>query len=200
MKIVIATKNQGKLREFKTLLADLPLTVTSLSDYPAIGEIAETGSSFADNAALKAEAVARQTGLLTLADDSGLEVDALGGRPGIYSARFAGPGAADQENNARLLAELRHVPLPERTALFRSVIALARPGEKTIFVEGICEGLIAERPAGSGGFGYDPLFFVPAVGQTFAEMPPAVKNKISHRARAMAAARVILQELLQAEK
>ena len=200
MKIVIATKNQGKLREFKTLLADLPLTVTSLSDYPAIGEIAETGSSFADNAALKAEAVARQTGLLTLADDSGLEVDALGGRPGIYSARFAGPGAADQENNARLLAELRHVPLPERTARFRSVIALARHGEKTIFVEGICEGLIAERPAGSGGFGYDPLFFVPAVGQTFAEMPPAVKNKISHRARAMAAARVILQELLQAEK
>ena len=198
MKIVIATKNQGKLREFKTLLADLPLTVTSLSDYPAIGEIAETGSSFADNAALKAEAVARQTGLLTLADDSGLEVDALGGRPGIYSARFADP-AADREYRA-VLAELRHVPLPERTARFRSVIALARPGEKTIFVEGICEGLIAERPAGSGGFGYDPLFFVPAVGQTFAEMPPAVKNKISHRARAMAAARVILQELLQAEK
>ncbi|HZK23824.1 MAG TPA: XTP/dITP diphosphatase [Oscillospiraceae bacterium] len=196
MKIIIATKNNGKLLEFKTLLADLPLTITSLRAYPTIGELAETGTSFAENAALKAETVAQLTGVVTLADDSGLEVDILDGRPGIYSARFAGKQASDQENNMKLLLALRGVAPSARTARFRSVIALAQPTGKTVFAEGVCEGLIAAEPQGCGGFGYDPLFFVPELAQTFAQIPAEVKNSISHRARALAAVKTILADLL----
>ncbi len=140
MKLVIASGNPGKLREIKEMLADLTINVLSLKDYPQIGEIPETGSSFRENAALKAETVAKITGEWVLADDSGLEVDALGGRPGIYSARFAGEGAGDAANNAKLLQELKAIGGHNRKARFRAIIAIAHPGRETLFAEGECEG------------------------------------------------------------
>jgi XTP/dITP diphosphohydrolase len=194
--LVAATRNKGKLREFRELLAGLPLEVVSLSIFPAIAEIEETGSSFAENAVIKAETVARHTGELALADDSGLEVDALSGNPGIYSARYAGQGAGDDANNRKLLAELAAVADTKRTARFRAAIAVAAPDLPTRVAEGVCEGIIIHEPRGSGGFGYDPLFFVPEHGKSFAEMTPDEKNAISHRARAMYGARQILEEIL----
>jgi len=199
MKLVIATSNLGKLAEYRELLAGLPYTVLSLHDYPEVGEIKETGSTFWENAAIKAELVAAHTGELTLADDSGLEVDALGGLPGVYSARFAGPAATDADNNAKLLKELKGIFPAQRTARFRAVVALAYPGEKTLFAEGVCEGIILEKPLGTGGFGYDPLFFLPELGVTFAQLAAAEKNKISHRALALAQLRQILQDLAAKE-
>lgn len=196
MKLVIATKNAGKLKEFISLLAGLPFEVLSLADYPDIPDIEETGVTFADNAAIKAEAVAKATGELALADDSGLEVDALEGRPGVYSARYAGAGAGDSANNEKLLAELADVPDGQRTARFRAVIAISRPGRKTEFACGTCEGIVTRKPEGTGGFGYDPLFFVPEPGLTFAQMSPEVKNKLSHRAKATIRAVEILKSLL----
>lgn len=195
MKLVLATLNPGKIAELKTLLADLPFTLVSLNAYPGFALPEETGRTLAENAALKAEAVANFTGLWALADDSGLEVDALGGRPGVFSARYAGEDADDKKNNAKLLAELAGVAASERTARFRAVIALVHPGQPTRLVEGVCEGLIATEPRGESGFGYDPLFYYPPAGKTFAEMLPAEKNKISHRAKALQAARELLQQL-----
>ncbi len=195
-KLVIASRNSGKLKEFRDLLAGLPLEVKSLADYPEIGEIEETGCSFAENACIKAETTTRLTGEISLADDSGLEVDALGGRPGVWSARFAGPGAGDKENNQKLLFELDGLPKAKRTARFRACIAVAVPGKPTELAEGTCEGLITTEPRGKGGFGYDPLFLVPELQKTFAELTSAEKNSISHRARAMEQARKILARLL----
>jgi len=195
--LVIATRNTGKLNEFNQLLATFQLNVISLLECPDIPEIAETGASFTENAILKAEAVTGYTGEFAMADDSGLEVDALGGRPGIFSARFAGLSADDAANNEKLLEELREIPLPDRTARFRSVIAISGPGYKTRVAEGVCEGLVITEPRGKGGFGYDPLFFVPSAGKTFAEMAESEKNAISHRARAMSAACHILKEIFQ---
>lgn len=195
-KLVIATRNAGKLEEFCSLLAGLPFDVLSLAQFPGVPEIEETGDTFAANARLKAETVSRLTGELALADDSGLEVDALSGRPGVFSARFAGPCATDEENNRKLLCELEGVPAAKRTARFRAAIAIAGPGITTRVVEGVCEGIVTDSPRGSGGFGYDPLFFVPESGKTFAEMPQAEKNRISHRARAMSAALEVLRELV----
>ena len=195
MKLVLATLNPGKIAELETLLADLPLTLVPLAAYPDYNPPEETGRTLAENAALKAESVARFTGLWALADDSGLEVDALGGRPGVYSARYAGDDADDEKNNAKLLAELAGVAAAERTARFRAVLALAHPGQPTRFAEGVCEGLIALEPRGESGFGYDPLFYYPPAGKTFAELLPAEKNKISHRAKALQAARELLQQL-----
>lgn len=200
MKLVIASGNPGKLREMKEMLADLPINVLSLKDYPQIGEIPETGSSFRENAALKAETVAKITGEWVLADDSGLEVDALGGRPGIYSARFAGEGAGDAANNAKLLQELKAIGGHNRKARFRAVIAIAHPGHETLFAEGECEGYITDKPQGSGGFGYDPLFYYPPAGLTFAQMTAEEKNKVSHRAKALAKAYNILKEISFREK
>lgn len=192
--LILASKNAGKLREFQSLLEGLPFIVTSLADYPHIPEIEETGATFAENAAIKAEAVAKYTGELSLADDSGLEVDALDGRPGIYSARFAGEPGSDEANNCKLLDLLSAVPVEKRTARFHCVIAIAEPGAPTQLAEGRCEGLIMFAPSGTGGFGYDPLFYVPSLGKTFAEMTAEQKNKISHRAHALAAAVDILNE------
>ena len=192
-RLLLATRNPGKLAELRALLADLPIEVAAAVDAP---EVDETGSTFAENARLKALAVARWSGEWALADDSGLEVDALGGRPGVLSSRYAGSGATDAERNARLLAELADVPDAARTARFRCVIALAAPDGRVWMREGACEGRIARAPRGSHGFGYDPVFLLPERGLTMAELPPEEKSRISHRARALSAMREVLQGLI----
>lgn len=181
-RLVIATKNEGKAREIREILADLPYEVVSLKDYPDAPEVEETGTTFADNAILKAEAYAKYTGELTLADDSGLEVDALGGAPGVYSSRFA---PTDPERIAKLLELMRDVPDEKRTARFRCVIAIAEPGGKVTTREGTVEGVIAHEPRGNKGFGYDPVFYVTELKKGFAELDSAEKNAISHRGRAL---------------
>lgn len=200
--IVLATNNQGKLSELKALFADLPIQLVALGD--VLGEklvIHEDGATFEENAAIKARAVGAATRLVALADDSGLEVDALGGRPGVRSARFAGERATDAENNAALLRELEAVEERARSARFRCVLALFDPFSDGALdtVEGSCEGYIARAPRGSGGFGYDPLFVVPELGhRVMAELSEAEKNSVSHRARAARALRPVLERLLNA--
>jgi XTP/dITP diphosphohydrolase len=199
LSIVLATQNQGKLSELRRLLADLPVQVVSVHDVLGKGlEVVEDGATFRDNALLKARAVCRATHLTSLADDSGLEVDALGGRPGVRSARFAHEHATDDENNAALLRELDEVPEPERSARFRCVLALVTPfSDAAASVEGVCEGSIARAPRGSKGFGYDPLFLVEGLGgRTLAELDEDEKNQISHRGRALSALRPYLIELI----
>ena len=185
-RIVIGTRNKGKIREIQEALADLPFEVTGLPDTD-IPDVEETGTCFRDNAILKAQYYSRKTGEYCLADDSGLEVDALGGAPGVYSARYAGAEASDANNNKKLLDALRNVPLSERTARFRSVLALAGPDGSLLLTDGVCEGLIQFAPQGNGGFGYDPLFYMPNQGKTLAEMTVEEKNKISHRGNALKA-------------
>jgi XTP/dITP diphosphohydrolase len=192
----VATLNPAKAREIAALLADLPLEVLSLAEVPGARLPPEGEDSYAANALAKARAAARLTGALALADDSGLEVDALAGRPGVASARFGGPGLTDAERCARLLAALAGVPAARRTARFRAVVALVAPDGRERVVEGTAEGVILEAPRGRGGFGYDPLFYYAPLGQTFAELDPAVKNQVSHRARALAAARAALRDIL----
>lgn len=187
MELVIATSNRHKLQEFKTLLKHIPVTILSLADFPDTPAVVEDGRSFYENALKKALAVARHTAKLTIADDSGIEVDALEGRPGVYSARYAGEGATDAENNARLLRELEGVAPHKRGACFKCVLVIARPDGHSASVEGEVRGSITAQPRGGYGFGYDPLFLVPAYNKTFAEISPAEKNRISHRARAMQA-------------
>ncbi|MHB0856539.1 MAG: XTP/dITP diphosphatase [Anaerolineae bacterium] len=192
MKLLIATHNPGKKAEFARLLAGLDLKLLSLDDLGVSTVIQETGESFAENALLKARGYAQATGLLTLADDSGLEVDALGGAPGVLSARYAGEQAGDAERNHLLLHNLEGVPEEQRGARFRCVIALAWPDGRTVTTEGAVEGRIAHMPRGEHGFGYDPVFYLPEHGCTMAELPPEVKDRISHRARAAEGARAIL--------
>lgn len=184
MKLVLATSNPGKVREMAQHLAGLGLEVVSLAELGA-AQIPETGKTFRENAELKAVAAAKATGLWALAEDSGLEVDALGGAPGVYSARYAGEGADDEENNRKLLRELEGVEWPRRTARFRTVMVLASPRGEVWAVEGACEGIIVHEPRGSGGFGYDPLFWAPELGKTFAEASPEEKDRVSHRGRAL---------------
>jgi XTP/dITP diphosphohydrolase len=194
IRLVAATRNQGKLVEIRELLADHELEVIGAIEAGA-PEIDEDGDTFAANAARKALGVARALGLPALADDSGLEVDALGGAPGVISARFAGPEADDVANNAKLLELLAGIPAAGRRARFRSVVALADPavlGDRVLDASGVCEGVILEAPRGQGGFGYDPLFFSPELGMTFAEAGVGKKHDVSHRARAMAALRPLL--------
>ena len=195
-RLLVATNNLGKVREYGALLKGLPLTLTSPAQEGIDIEVEETGSSFAENARLKATAYARASSLLTLADDSGLEVDALGGEPGTYSARYAGQGASDEDRYRLLLSKLEGVPWRRRTARFRCVIAVATPQGEVRTAEGTCEGIIAFEPKGEHGFGYDPVFYMPEHGQTMAELEPDIKNRISHRARAAEGAQKILQELL----
>ncbi len=193
--LLIATNNIGKLREFKWLLQSLPMRLRSLGEFPHIAEVAETGATFAENAALKARSYCAQTGVRTLADDSGLEVTALGGAPGIFSARYAGTDATDAMRRMRLLAELAQTGDNERRARFVCAIALARPGTATapeIFV-GVCTGRIALVERGQHGFGYDPLFVPDGYAQTFGELSDEIKQNISHRARALAAAQDYLR-------
>lgn len=197
MDILLATNNQGKVQELVRLLGDLPFNVRSLRDFPEVGEIEEDGESFAENALIKARAGAGATGLLTLADDSGLEVDVLEGEPGVRSARFAGEPKDDSRNNAKLLELLQDIPLNRRTARFKSVIALVTPEGEEHLTEGTCEGLIGLQPRGQGGFGYDPLFYVPEYDKTFAELSLEEKNAISHRGKALRAAAAMLERLDQ---
>lgn len=195
MKLVLATRNRGKVRELGELVSPFGYEVVSLDHYPGVPEIIEDGTTFKENAVKKATTVARLTGQLALADDSGLEVDYLGGAPGVYSARFAGEGHDDRANNEKLLRLLEGVPPEKRTARFRCVVAVATPQGQVFTAEGSCEGIIAVEPRGEGGFGYDPLFYLPGYGKTFAQLDPAEKNRISHRARALALAREILAGL-----
>ncbi len=196
MKLLVATHNPGKVRELRELLADLPVEVTFPPEIGLELEVDETGATFAENAALKALAFARASGLVALADDSGLEVDALGGAPGVHSARYAGPGASDADRYRRLLAALAGVPLGQRSARFRCVVAVATPAGDVELAEGVCEGEIAFEPLGEHGFGYDPVFQVAGVGRRMAELPPDLKNQLSHRGRAFRAARPILESLV----
>jgi len=185
VKIVVATKNKGKLRELRALLEGTDLEVSSLADYPAMAEVVEDGTTFFENALKKAKAVAAFTGETAVADDSGLEVAALGGRPGIHSARYAGEKAGDRENVTKLLNELEEVPPARRDAAFRCVLVLCRPDGAFEAFEGSWEGKITMIPRGENGFGYDPVFLVPEYGKTAAEIPPELKNRLSHRAKAL---------------
>lgn len=194
--LVIATFNKGKLQELRQLLAELHFVISDLEGFSSIQTIPELGETFAENACLKASGYAQQTGLLTLADDSGLEVDALGGAPGVLSARYAHEGASDAQRTTKLLTELSHVQGATRTARFVSVIAIADEYGKVINVStGACEGKIAETPCGNNGFGYDPVFIPEGFNQTFAELQTEVKNRISHRARALSGAAEFLRGL-----
>ena len=186
MKLVLATRNRHKLDELRAILHLPGLEVCSALDFPDVPDVVEDGLTFEANAAKKAKALALATRCWALADDSGLEVDALGGAPGIYSARYAGEPSDSSANNRKLLEALQGQAV--RTARFRCVLALAAPEGSVRFVQGTCEGKIAETAAGCGGFGYDPLFIPDGYAVSFAEMEPAMKNRISHRARALAAA------------
>jgi XTP/dITP diphosphohydrolase len=191
--LLIATRNAGKVREVEPLLEGLPLRLRSLAEFPTVAEVEETGATFAENAALKARGYAAQTHLWTLADDSGLEVDALGGAPGIYSARYGGVGASDSERVVRLLDELSRTGEFRRRARFVCVIAIADSDAKLINTfTGTCEGRIAPAPRGENGFGYDPVFIPDGYEQSFGELSPEIKQQISHRARALNAARSFL--------
>ncbi|MFC6255073.1 XTP/dITP diphosphatase [Secundilactobacillus hailunensis] len=181
--LVIATRNQGKAREFTEMLAPKGITIKTLADYPDVGVIKETGSTFEENATIKAKAIADHTQLPVLADDSGLEVTALNGEPGIYSARYAGDHD-DAANNAKLLANLKTVPADKRQAVFHTTLVLLKPNGAKLVVNGEVQGQILTVPRGENGFGYDPLFYVPSKGKTMAEMGEDEKNAISHRGRA----------------
>lgn len=183
--LVVATGNKGKLREFGELLQGVVETILSPADFPGFPEVEEDGDTFEANAVKKALSAAVFTGRPVLADDSGLCVDYLDGRPGVYSARFAGDEASDADNNARLLRDLAGVPAGGRGAAFHCVIALCQPDGSCQTFDGSLAGEILEAPRGAGGFGYDPLFLVPEYGQTFSELPSEIKNAISHRGRAM---------------
>jgi XTP/dITP diphosphohydrolase len=184
--LLVATGNRGKFNEIEALLRDKVEVLWSLADFPGIPPVEEDGASFAENAVKKALSASRATGKPAIADDSGLEVSALGGRPGVYSARFAGIGASDAENNLKLLRDLADVPDGERGAAFRCVIALCYPDGDCQTFTGELTGTILYESQGTGGFGYDPLFLLTEFGQTLAELPMALKNEISHRGKALA--------------
>ncbi len=194
-RLVIASRNEKKKKELLQIIGDLNLEVATLNDFPGAPEVEEDGLTFHDNAVKKAREIAQFTGCMTLADDSGLEVDALGGLPGVHSARFAGEPSDDERNNQKLLQMLEGIPAPERTARFRCVIAIAFPDGRVETAEGTCEGRIGFLPKGSAGFGYDPLFIPDGFDMTFAELSPEVKNSISHRGKALQKALKLLQSI-----
>ena len=196
--LVVATGNLGKLKEIREILGP-EVNLLTLQVFPDLPEVVEDGDTFQANAVKKARTVATLTGHPALGDDSGLEVDALNGAPGVYSARFAGESATDAENNALLLDRLKDVPEAERTARFRCVVAIAAPDGAAHISEGSCEGRILAVPRGDGGFGYDPLFLVPELDRSFAELPASEKNRISHRGRALQNARPLIQRVLGLE-
>lgn len=193
-KLLIATRNRGKLRELKSLLAGVPFTLVSLDDVGVAEDVAETGATLEENAILKATTYARLSGLPTLADDSGLEVDALGGEPGPRSSRYAGEGATDAQRIAFLLKKLENIPEESWTARFRCVIAIAWPSEQVELYTGECHGRITRHPRGTNGFGYDPVFFLPQYGRTMAELSAEEKDRISHRGAAARKAAAALQQ------
>ena len=184
--LLLGTRNAGKVREIQTILGNVPWTIRSLREFEDVGTADETGQTYSDNATSKAQFYARATGVCVLADDSGLEVKALGGAPGVLSARYAGEKASDADRRALLLLELAKVPQRDRTARFVCAVAVATPNGTVLNVsEGICNGQIIFEPRGDGGFGYDPLFVPDGFDQTFAELADSIKNQISHRARAL---------------
>ena len=196
-KLVLATGNWNKVAELKIILRDLQLQIATIDDYPGLVMPEEDRPDFVGNAAKKAEVVSGFTGEIALADDSGLEVEALGGRPGVHSARYAGEAGDYEANNQKLLSELEGLPRERRGARFACAIAIAVPGDKTYVVEEYCPGRIAESLRGEGGFGYDPLFIYEPAGVSFAEMSAEAKNKVSHRGRALRSASELLADLLK---
>jgi XTP/dITP diphosphohydrolase len=186
MKIVFASGNEGKVKEVGFMLSGTGIDLVSLNSYSNVPEIVEDGGSFLENALKKARIIAGFTGETVLADDSGLLVDILKGEPGLYSARYAGPRATDQENNARLLAKLKDIPQEKRTAFFQCVLVLYRKDGTFDSFEGRWQGQIVDEPRGANGFGYDPIFWIPELKMTAAELPAAIKNKLSHRGQAVA--------------
>jgi len=195
-RLLVATNNRGKAAEFRTLLAGCGWEIVTPADVGLDLDVEESGPDYATNAKIKAEAFAAAGGLLALADDSGIEIDALGGLPGVLSARYAGPDGTDADRVARVLAEMKEVPPEKRQARFVCVIALAGPDGRVRFAEGECEGIVAEAPRGDDGFGYDPIFYLPEKGRTMAELPSEEKNAVSHRGRAARKACVLLREML----
>ena len=194
-KLLIASTNKGKIREVKAQLKDFDFEIVGLENFPELMNIKEDGNSFKANALKKAKVSAQKTNLITLADDSGLEVDYLDGKPGIYSARFSGKDASDQKNNEKLLKELEGVEKEKRTARFRCVMVIYNPhNDFCKSANGSCEGRILKSAQGENGFGYDPLFYVESKGKTMAELEPEVKNKISHRANALRKMKKIIKE------
>lgn len=192
--LVLATKNKGKVSEFKDLFRGFDFEVKSLNDFGPIPPVIEDGETFEDNAVKKAQLTAKLLGLPAIADDSGLTVKALGGEPGVFSARYAGEGATDEANNIKLLKAMREIE--QREAAFICILAIAVPRGPTLIYEGACEGLIAQEISGNQGFGYDPLFYYPPLNKTFAQMSPAEKNSVSHRGRAMAELKGELEKVL----
>ncbi len=192
--LVVATNNRHKLEEIRSILTLPGWTLLALDQFAGVPELREDGATYADNARSKAETVARFSGKTALGDDSGLEIDALDGAPGLYSARYAGVGVTFAENRNKVLAGLSGVPWERRLATFRCVLALVEPDGSCAFADGAIRGVITLEERGAEGFGYDPIFFVPEFGRTLAEMSPAEKNRISHRARALAQMRQILEQ------
>lgn len=193
--VIVATQNAGKAKEFARLFEPLGITVKTLLDYPELPDVEETGETFAENALLKADSAARLTGKPAIADDSGLVIDALNGRPGVYSARYAGIEKNDRANNEKVLAELQDVPADERGARFACVLAVVFPDDREpLFANGYCEGTIAFEETGENGFGYDPLFIPEGYAVTMAQISPEEKNTISHRAKALHNLQALLPE------
>ncbi len=192
--LLLATSNPHKLEEYRAIFSDLQLRLLSLNDLQLDIDVDETGATFAENAGLKARTYAQASGLLTLADDSGLEIDALGGMPGVQSARYLGRETSYEERFREILEQLKGLPMEQRTARFRCAIGLADPSGYTRVVEGVIEGVIANNPRGEHGFGYDPIFYLPELGKTFAQLTPEHKNRISHRALAARSARKLLED------
>lgn len=195
IEIVIATRNEAKLKEILRIIGSKDIRFKSLLDFSGFPEIEENGKTFAENAIIKAWAVAKTTGMVALADDSGLEVDALGGEPGIYSARFGGDNLNDRERNILLLKKMERVPEERRNARFVCAVAIATPDGNVKVAEGFCNGEISFSPRGNSGFGYDPIFSIPSYNKTFAELGPEIKDKISHRAIALRKASEILKSI-----
>jgi len=199
-KLLLATNNQGKVREYRSLLQALPYELVTLAEQGITTKVSEKGDSMEENARLKATALASETQLLALADDSGLEVDALGGEPGMLSARYAGEGASDKDRVDYLLSRLKNVPWQQRSARFRCVIAVATPQGEVELCSGECPGMITFTPQGEQGFGYDPAFYLPELGKTMAELPLEAKNRVSHRAKAAGKVSRALERLRGSER
>jgi len=196
MKLVIATKNKNKIREIKDKFSDLSgLEIISLTDFKDLPDVDEDGLTFKENALKKARVYSSFTGLTVLSDDSGLVIDVLSGEPGVRSARYSGENASDEGNNALVLEKLKNVPDEKRAGRFMCVVAIVTPDGKEYFADGICEGRISRERAGTNGFGYDPIFYIPEIEKTMAELTTQEKNKISHRAKALEKAREILIDL-----
>jgi len=196
LKLIIATHNSDKEKELRSVLDDCPVEVMSLEQFPDIGDIEETGSTLYENAKLKADTVNKITNLPCLGDDTGLEVDALGGAPGIYSARYAGDDVSYEDNMTKLLEELRSTPSEKRIARFRTIIFYT-DGERELYTQGEIQGIITKSPRGANGFGYDPVFYIPELKKTMAELTSIEKNKLSHRGQAMRKFRKLLLDIIQ---